>query len=65
MNFDVAASRRRCLAYRRRLLDISRPVMADTFSLQDAVTHSHGSHSELLAAHGLDLDTIAPKVGLR
>ncbi len=45
MNFDVAASRRRCLVYRRRIPDISRQVMADT--------------------HGLDLDTIARKVGLR
>jgi len=65
MNFDVAASRRRCLAYRRRIPDISRQVMADTFSLQDAFIHSYGSHPELLAAHGLDLDTIARKVGLR
>ena len=28
MNFDVAASRRRCLAYRRRILDISQQVTA-------------------------------------
>ena len=65
MNFDVAAFRRRRLAYRRRLLDISQPVVADTFLLQVAFTHSHGSHLELLAAYGLDLETIARKVGLR
>ena len=37
----------------------------DTFSLQDAFIHSYGSQPELLAAHGLDLDTIARKLGLR
>ncbi len=36
----------------------------DTFSLQDAFIHTYGNPGELLAAHGLDLPTIARKVGL-
>jgi transketolase len=36
----------------------------DGFSLQDAFIHSYGSHAELLVAHGLDLPTIASKLGV-
>jgi transketolase len=36
----------------------------DAFSLQDAFLHTYGSHGDLLAAHGLDLATIAAKLGL-
>jgi len=36
----------------------------DVFSLQDAFIHTYGSPGELLAAHGLDLASIARKVGV-
>jgi transketolase len=44
--------------------DTKAPCRIDAFSLQDAFVHTHGSHGELLAAHGLDLATIAGKLGL-
>lgn len=34
----------------------------DTFALEDAFHHVYGSHGELLAAHGLSLDTILAKL---
>ena len=36
----------------------------DTFTLQDHFIHNYGSHSDLLAAHGLDLPTISAKLDL-
>jgi transketolase len=36
----------------------------DTFTLQDEFIHNYGSHNDLLAAHGLDLNTIAAALGL-
>jgi transketolase len=36
----------------------------DTFSLQDAFIHCYGAPAELLSAHGLDLATLAAKLGL-
>lgn len=36
----------------------------DTFSLQDEFIHNYGSHSELLAAHGLDLERMSATLGL-
>ena len=36
----------------------------DVFSLQDAFIHTYGSPGQLLAAHGLDLASIARKVGV-
>ena len=44
--------------------DVKASCRLDTFSLQDAFIHTYGSHGELLAAHGLDLATIAARVGL-
>jgi transketolase len=35
----------------------------DTFTLQDAFIHNYGSHDDLLAAHGLDLNVISAQVG--
>jgi transketolase len=37
----------------------------DTFALRDAFIHTYGAPGELLAAHGLDLATIAKELGLR
>ncbi len=34
----------------------------ETFSLQDAFIHNYGTHGELLAAHGLDVDTIVAQL---
>jgi len=36
----------------------------DTFALQDAFIHTYGSHNELLAAHGLDLENIFARLDL-
>jgi transketolase len=36
----------------------------DTFTLQDAFIHNYGSHNDLLAAHGLDLESISVKLNL-
>jgi len=36
----------------------------DTFTLQDEFIHNYGSHNDLLAAHGLDLNTISAKLDL-
>jgi transketolase len=36
----------------------------DTFALQDAFIHNYGSHGDLLAAHGLDLKTLAGRLEL-
>jgi transketolase len=36
----------------------------ETFSLQDAFLHVYGAPDELLAAHGVDVATIAAKLGL-
>ena len=36
----------------------------DTFTLQDEFIHNYGSHNDLLAAHGLDLNAISAKLGL-
>jgi transketolase len=36
----------------------------DTFTLQDEFIHNYGSHNDLLAAHGLDLNTISVKLDL-
>lgn len=35
-----------------------------TYTLQDDFIHNYGSHNDLLAAHGLDLDTISAALGL-
>jgi transketolase len=37
----------------------------DTFSLQDSFIHNYGSHSQLQAAHGLSLDAVSARLGLR
>lgn len=37
----------------------------DTFALQDAFIHNYGSHSDLQAAHGLDLKTLSSTLGLQ
>lgn len=34
----------------------------ETFSLKDEFIHNYGSHGELLAAHGLDVDTIVARL---
>jgi transketolase len=44
--------------------DVKAACRIDAFSLQDAFIHTYGSHAELLAAHGLDLTTLAAKLGL-
>jgi transketolase len=44
--------------------DTKAACRVDAFSLQDAFIHAYGSHAELLAAHGLDLASIAAKLGL-
>jgi transketolase len=44
--------------------DIQAQCRLDTFTLQDAFIHNYGSHDDLLASHGLDLDLISHKVGL-
>lgn len=36
----------------------------DTFTLKDAFIHNYGTHDDLLASHGLDLNLIAARVGL-
>jgi transketolase len=36
----------------------------DGFTLKDAFIHNYGSHDDLLAAHGLELDAMSAKVGL-
>lgn len=36
----------------------------DTFCLQDEFIHHYGNHAELLAAHGLESDSIAAKLNL-
>lgn len=36
----------------------------DTFTLKDQFIHNYGSHDDLLASHGLDLNLIAARVGL-
>ena len=57
MSFDVAASRRRCLAYRRRILDISQQVTA---------LHAAGAFSCLemvdLIYHGLMRREVGPVI---
>jgi len=36
----------------------------ETFALQDAFIHNYGSHGDLQSAHGLDLGTIAARLGV-
>ncbi len=36
----------------------------DAFTLQDDFIHNYGSHNDLLAAHGLDLNTISAALGV-
>jgi len=36
----------------------------DAFTLKDEFIHNYGSHNDLLAAHGLDLNTISAALGL-
>lgn len=36
----------------------------DSFTLQDEFIHRYGSYADLLAAHGLDVETISAKLGL-
>ncbi len=36
----------------------------DTFCLQDEFIHHYGDHAELLAAHGLETDAIATRLGI-
>ncbi|MEA2905375.1 MAG: transketolase [Alphaproteobacteria bacterium] len=43
--------------------DIRAQCRLDTFTLQDAFIHNYGSHDDLLAAHGLDLNVISAQVG--
>lgn len=38
--------------------DIGARCRLDTFTLKDAFIHNYGSHDDLLAAHGLDVETI-------
>ena len=35
----------------------------DTFTLKDEFIHNYGSHDDLLAAHGISMDTIMKRVG--
>lgn len=42
--------------------DIKAACRIDTFTLQDKFIHNYGSHDELLAAHGLNLETIMAQV---
>jgi transketolase len=42
--------------------DIGARCRLHTFTLQDAFIHNYGSHDDLLAAHGLDLERIAARV---
>lgn len=44
--------------------DTKAPCQVEAFALQDAFIHRYGSHGEVLAAHGLDVATLASKVGL-
>jgi len=44
--------------------DIRAECRLDTFSLKDTFIHVYGSHPELLAAHGLDVASMAQKLGL-
>jgi transketolase len=37
----------------------------DTFTLQDAFIHNYGSYEDLMTAHGLDLELISARVGLK
>ena len=37
----------------------------DTFTLQDAFIHNYGSYEDLMAAHGLDIETSSARVGLK
>ena len=49
-----------------RVKEIAWDIRADcevqSFSLQDAFIHIYGSHSELLAAHGLEVDAIVARL---
>ncbi|HUO43441.1 MAG TPA: transketolase C-terminal domain-containing protein [Burkholderiales bacterium] len=44
--------------------DIRASCRLDAFSLRDAFIHNYGSHKDLLAAHGLDLETLSAQLGL-
>jgi transketolase len=42
--------------------EIKAQCRLDTFTLQDAFIHNYGSHTDMLAAHGLSLDRIIAEV---
>jgi transketolase len=44
--------------------DIRAQCRLDTFTLQDRFIHNYGSHDDLMAAHGLSVTQIAPRIGL-
>ena len=44
--------------------DIKASCRLDTFTLQDKFIHNYGSHDDLLADHGLSLNTIGSRTGL-
>lgn len=44
--------------------DIKAPCTIEHFALKDAFIHNYGTHAELLSAHGLDMPTIAGRLGL-
>ncbi len=43
--------------------DIQARCRLETFTLQDAFIHNYGSHDDLLAAHGIEVEAIAAQVG--
>jgi transketolase len=44
--------------------DCGATCQLSSFALQDAFIHNYGSHSDLQAAHGLDLHSISARLGL-
>lgn len=45
--------------------DVRATCRLDTFTLRDEFIHTFGSHDDLLAAHGLDIETVGKRVGLK
>jgi transketolase len=43
--------------------DVKASCDLKTFTLQDEFIHNYGSHDDLLAAHGLDVDKIVQHLG--
>jgi transketolase len=44
--------------------NIQAKCTVDTFALQDEFIHNYGSHGDLLASHGLDVKTMAGRLGI-